>query len=449
MVVENKEIRLVASDLDGTLLDSEKRLPEGFLPLLEQLLARGVCFVAASGRQYFNMLEYFKTLGERIYFIAENGGVVYYRGRIVMARDMETELWQAVVADVAAKRAGRVILSGGKSAYAAAEDMKDENFARNVNRFFARATVVEKLEPASFDDGICKVAVFAENASETLTYPVLRHFSARANVVLSGPDWVDIMDLNVGKGGNRFLLYLGDLVRYRNISHFRWIVSELDEKLDLPFYMIPGNHEIADRFGSDNKYFYRMVFGPLYYWFSYGNVMFIGLDSSEERYDDAQLEWLEDVLEKVRPHFRYCVVYTHVPPLTDPSWRKQILTEPSVERLGRILQRHKIDLILAAHIHQYWRGSVWGIPVVTLMSSGQKIRSDVNKYGYVTVKVGKKGIEEIRPHYLADNMDDDNEYIELLFSNILVDDRFLVICLSVLGGGLLLLAAGVIGGRGR
>ena len=238
-------------------------------------------------------------------------------------------------------------------------------------------------------------------------------------------------------------------MRYRNISHFRWIVSELDEKLDLPFYMIPGNHEIADRFGSDNKYFYRMVFGPLYYWFSYGNVMFIGLDSSEERYDDAQLEWLEDVLEKVRPHFRYCVVYTHVPPLTDPSWRKQILTEPSVERLGRILQRHKIDLILAAHIHQYWRGSVWGIPVVTLMSSGQKIRSDVNKYGYVTVKVGKKGIEEIRPHYLADNMDDDNEYIELLFSNILVDDRFLVICLSVLGGGLLLLAAGVIGGRGR
>ena len=78
--------------------------------------------------------------------------------------------------------------------------MKDENFARNVNRFFARATVVEKLEPAAFDDGICKVAVFAENASETLTYPALRHFSARANVVLSGPDWVDIMDLSVSKG---------------------------------------------------------------------------------------------------------------------------------------------------------------------------------------------------------------------------------------------------------
>ena len=200
MVVENKEIRLVASDLDGTLLDSEKRLPEGFLPLLEQLLARGVCFVAASGRQYFNMLEYFKTLGERIYFIAENGGVVYYRGT-----------------DCHGPRHGNRTLAGGCGGRCGQKG-RARHFKRRQKRlcgggryerrkfcperqsFFARATVVEKLEPASFDDGICKVAVFAENASETLTYPVLRHFSARANVVLSGPDWVDIMDLNVGKG---------------------------------------------------------------------------------------------------------------------------------------------------------------------------------------------------------------------------------------------------------
>ncbi len=251
----------------------------------------------------------------------------------------------------------------------------------------------------------------------------------------------------VQDGNHRFLLYLGDLVRYRNISHFRWIVSELDEKLDLPFYMIPGNHEIADHFGSDNKYYYRMVFGPLYYWFSYGNVMFIGLDSSEEKYDDAQLRWLEDVLETIRPHFKHCIVYTHVPPLSDPSWQKYVPVGASVERLGKILQKHKVDLILAAHIHQYWEGTAWGIPVVTMMSSGQKIRSDINKYGYVTVKIGKNGVEEVQPHYLTDNLEDDNEYIELLFSNILVDDRFLVICLAFLGSGLLLLVVGFVRSR--
>ncbi len=250
-------------------------------------------------------------------------------------------------------------------------------------------------------------------------------------------------------GGSSFLLYLGDLVRYRNISHFRWIVSELDEKLKFPFYMIPGNHEVASRFGNDNKYLYRMIFGPLYYWFSYGEVMFVALDSSEGQYGEAQLEWLEDILEKIRPHFKYCVVYTHVPPVSNPSWRKKIFTGPTVEKLGDILKRHNINLILAGHVHQYSESSVWGIPLVTLMSSGQKIRSDIRKYGYVTVEVTPDGIGGVMPHYLKDNMENENEYVERLFSNILTDDRFLVICLFLVFAGGLLMIVGLFISRER
>ena len=124
--------------------------------------------------------------------------------------------------------------------------------------------------------------------------------------------------------GNQFILYLGDLVRYRNISHFRWIISELDEKLEFPFLHDSGNHEIANHFGRQDKSLYKMLFGPLYYWFSYGDVMFIGLDSSEEKYNEAQLSWLEDVLEKIRPHYKYCIVHTHVPPLSKPQWKKNL-----------------------------------------------------------------------------------------------------------------------------
>ena len=31
--------------------------------------------------------------------------------------------------------------------------------------------------------------------------------------------------------------------------------------------MIPGNHEIANHFGRQDKSLYKMLFGPLYYWF--------------------------------------------------------------------------------------------------------------------------------------------------------------------------------------
>lgn len=249
--------------------------------------------------------------------------------------------------------------------------------------------------------------------------------------------------------GNQFILYLGDLVRYRNISHFRWIISELDEKLEFPFYMIPGNHEIANHFGRQDKSLYKMLFGPLYYWFSYGDVMFIGLDSSEEKYNEAQLSWLEDVLEKIRPHYKYCIVYTHVPPLSKPQWKKKIYVDRSTERMTALLLQHRVDLILAGHIHQYWKGETQGIPVVTLMSSGQKTRGEIEKFGYLTVQISEDGIGKIVPHYLEDNYEDDNEYIELLLSNILVDERSLLICLLTLGIGLVLAACAFICGCER
>ena len=45
-------IKLIACDMDGTLLDSQKRLPEGLLPALQRLREQGVAFAVASGRQY-------------------------------------------------------------------------------------------------------------------------------------------------------------------------------------------------------------------------------------------------------------------------------------------------------------------------------------------------------------------------------------------------------------
>ena len=45
-------VKLIAADMDGTLLDDQKRLPNGFPKLLECLAKRGVAFAVASGRSY-------------------------------------------------------------------------------------------------------------------------------------------------------------------------------------------------------------------------------------------------------------------------------------------------------------------------------------------------------------------------------------------------------------
>ena len=42
-------IRMIAADMDGTLLDSRKRLPRGLFALVKALREQGVRFVVASG----------------------------------------------------------------------------------------------------------------------------------------------------------------------------------------------------------------------------------------------------------------------------------------------------------------------------------------------------------------------------------------------------------------
>lgn len=50
-------IKLIAADMDGTLLSSRKQLPKGFFPLVRTLKKIGVRFAPASGRQYYNLYE--------------------------------------------------------------------------------------------------------------------------------------------------------------------------------------------------------------------------------------------------------------------------------------------------------------------------------------------------------------------------------------------------------
>ena len=75
-------IKLAASDLDGTLLDSSGRLPSEIFPLIEELYEKGITFCAASGRQLVSLEKLFAPVRDKIIFIAENGALCAWRGEI-------------------------------------------------------------------------------------------------------------------------------------------------------------------------------------------------------------------------------------------------------------------------------------------------------------------------------------------------------------------------------
>ena len=69
--------RLVATDLDGTLLDSEGRVSVRTRAVLDELDAAGVPVVFTTGRPIRWMEELWEAVGGHGLAICSNGGIVY------------------------------------------------------------------------------------------------------------------------------------------------------------------------------------------------------------------------------------------------------------------------------------------------------------------------------------------------------------------------------------
>ena len=67
-------IKLIACDLDGTLLHPGEREPrsEAF-ELIDELHRRGIVFMPASGRQYASLRYLFAPVPDELAYVCENG----------------------------------------------------------------------------------------------------------------------------------------------------------------------------------------------------------------------------------------------------------------------------------------------------------------------------------------------------------------------------------------
>lgn len=70
-----QEIKLIAIDLDGTLLSSEKTISEANLTALRAAVARGVYVVLASGRSYRNAMDFSEAIAKGQPLICANGAM--------------------------------------------------------------------------------------------------------------------------------------------------------------------------------------------------------------------------------------------------------------------------------------------------------------------------------------------------------------------------------------
>lgn len=190
------DIRLVAVDMDGTLLDAQGRVPEDLWPLLERMAERGIAFAPASGRQYATLRREFGEHGDEMVFIAENGTFVVRHDAELSSDVIDPAVVAEVVATVRALMHDvGIVLCGKRSAYI---ERTDEAFRTEADRYYAELRAVDDLDAVT--DDILKIAVFDFGSAEHGTAPALAGIARTHQVVVSGEHWVDVMNPGANKG---------------------------------------------------------------------------------------------------------------------------------------------------------------------------------------------------------------------------------------------------------
>ena len=187
----NDVIRLVASDVDGTLLPKgEHTLRPDILGHIRKLLDMGVTFCACSGRQYSSLRRLFEPVADEIYYISDNGTVLWDMGKekhsmsvSQIPRKYAKELTKSILNDTACE------------AMVATPEVnhlisRNSSLCAELNEFFGIAL----QEAASIDeiiDPITKISAYCYDGAVVHIEAMKELWSSIFHVVQADVEWVD------------------------------------------------------------------------------------------------------------------------------------------------------------------------------------------------------------------------------------------------------------------
>ena len=195
-------IRLIATDLDGTLLDAEGKMPEGVFEAIEKLCSRGILFCAASGRQFAGLRELFKPVADKILFIAENGALIVYGGETLHTDVLSKQKARRVLDAVLRVPDAHPLLCTPERAY---YGEYAQPFVRYVQISYI-SNAQRELYEAAERESVCKIAVYDERGPEKNSMKILPSLLTDLRLTLSGGNWLDVSEKSANKGNAmRFL----------------------------------------------------------------------------------------------------------------------------------------------------------------------------------------------------------------------------------------------------
>ena len=201
-------IKLIVSDLDGTLLPPTKIMPEETFPLIEKFTAQGGTFAPASGRQLPNLKKLFAPVVDKIAIIAENGGLVWHKGEIIYSNPTAPDDIIRALGVIRSIDGLYPVLSCTDCAYY--EDTLPL-FVDTVKKSYSSECRVDNLDEVARRATALKISVWDSLPATEHAGLLLPPRIDGLRVMISGFDWVDVSvkDSNKGNALKALMAHLG------------------------------------------------------------------------------------------------------------------------------------------------------------------------------------------------------------------------------------------------
>ena len=190
-------IKLIVSDMDGTLLDDNKKIDEEIYTLLPKMKALGMKFVVASGRQYPSLRDNFRDHLEDIVIIAENGAFIVENDKELYAECMTEQQIGECLEAVRRTEGAEALVCAKHCSYTDNSEMYEHLIAPPL---CYKMRLVDDLH--AIEDDIIKVSVMERSGKGAKhCYEKIRPLLGEGlDLVISGNTCLDTGIVGVNKG---------------------------------------------------------------------------------------------------------------------------------------------------------------------------------------------------------------------------------------------------------
>lgn len=188
-------VKLIASDMDGTLLDENGQVPPETFDLILDLRERGVRFVASSGRRYDRLCDFFSPVKDRMDFVASNGAQVFADG---------VQIDREVYSHLAIRRLAKTVAMFPNMHLALFDRTKsyllddEDKFVREVDKDLPNVERIYELPSPQVS--IIKASIFCDDGNVMdNAYVLQRELGGLFTFAPSGSSYIDAMQPGISK----------------------------------------------------------------------------------------------------------------------------------------------------------------------------------------------------------------------------------------------------------